>query len=159
MRFVDNYYFKVGDTPDIRIQGDGFANTYGLFVSGSDPNMYPLSLYYPVSGSTSESFYGYPISEFEIPNPLEINFTLPAPSASGFCDIIAVNSCGWSKLTEDANRCSRVLNPYPTNLPEYNSWCVRQYPYLNGLIIANDLNTPTVADYSKEIIYFEEYEI
>jgi hypothetical protein len=62
-------------------------------------------------------------------------------------DIIAVNSCGYGKLTEDSNRCGRVENPYPVNSPEHYSWTVWQFPYLNGLIIA-DFFDPFVIDYT-----------
>ena len=154
LRFVDNYYFKVGDTPTIRLQGDGFNTVYGLFLSGSNPQMYPLTQYYPTSGS-NESFYGYAVDQFNIPSSQEIIFDVPAPSAFGFCDIIAVNQCGWSKLTTDANRCGRVLNPYPTSLPAHYSWCVEQYPYLNGLIISNNLNDNLEINCDEDIIVVE----
>lgn len=154
LKWVDNYYFKVGDTPRIKIQGEGMGGIYGLFLSGSNPQMYPLTQYYPTSGS-DESFYGYAVESFEIPNTQEIIFDMPAPSAFGFCDIVAVNKCGWSKLTVDANRCNRVLNPYPTSLPEHYSWCVEQYPYLNGLIISNNLNDNLEIDCETDIIVVE----
>lgn len=154
LKWVNNYYFKVGDTPNIKIQGEGMGGIYGLFLSGSNPQMYPLTKYYPVSGS-NESFYGYAIDSFEIPNTQEIIFDLPAPSAFGFCDVIAVNKCGWSKLTTDANRCNRVLNPYPTSLPAHYSWCVEQYPYLNGLIISNNLNDNLEITCDEDIIVVE----
>lgn len=154
LRWVDNYYLKTGDSPVITVQGDGFNNTFGLFVSGSSLDMYPLTKYYPISGST-EYFYGYEVNEFESPNSTQITFTLPPPSAIGFCDIIAVNSCGWSKLTTDANRCSRVLNPYPTELPDHYSWCVEQYPYLNGLIVSNNLNDNLEINCEEDIIVVE----
>lgn len=154
LRYVYDYYFKVGDTPNIRITGEGFNGIYGLFLSGSNPDMYPMTTYYPVSGS-NESFNGYAIDEFNIPNPQELTFNMPAPSAFGFCDIIAVNSCGWSKLTEDANRCNRVLNPYPVALPAHYSWCVQQYPYLNGLIISNNLNDNLEISCEDDIIVVE----
>lgn len=154
LKWVSDYYFKTGDTPSITVQGDGLNGLYGMFLSGSNPDMYPLTKYYPVSGS-SQYFEGYAIPEYTSTTPTEVTFVLPAPSAFGFCDIIAVNSCGWSKLTEDANRCSRVLNPYPVNTAEHYSWCVLQYPYLNGLIISNNLNDKLEISSDEDIIVVE----
>jgi hypothetical protein len=56
------------------------------------------------------------------------------------------------QLTVDANRCNRVLNPYPTHMPEHYSWCVEQFPFLNGLIVANVLNNGFTIDCSESII-------
>ena len=94
------------------------------------------------------------IEEFD-KSPNSLTFTLPAPSGLGFIDIIAVNECGWGKLTEDANRCNRVENPYPVTDPEHYNWCVLQFPYLNGLISTHDLNT-AVFDESVQIVELEE---
>ena len=155
LKFVDNYYFRVGDTPIITLQGDGFDGTFALLLSGSNPDMYPLSQYNPVSGSDI-IINGYAVPEFTIPNAQQLTFNLPAPSAFGFCDIIAVNKCGYGQLTVDANRCNRVLNPYPTSVPAHYSWTVDQYPYLNGLIVTNNLNNGFTIDYGMPIIVVDE---
>jgi len=154
LRYVDNYYFKTGDSPTITINGDGFKGNVSLFLSGSDTSMYPMSSYDAPDGTT---FMGYPISTFSMSNnSQQISFSLPPASAIGFIDIIAVNDCGWGKLTTDANRCNRVENPYPVNMPEHYSWCVLQFPFLNGLMVSNDLNDQGVIDTSEDIIVYEE---
>lgn len=155
LRYVDNYYFQTGQTPTINLQGDGFNGTFALFVSGSNPDMYPLSRYNPISGSDI-SFNGYAVSEFNIHNSQSMTFTIPAPSAFGFCDLIAVNNCGYGQLTIDANRCNREVNPYPISVPEHYSWCVNQFPFLNGLVVTNNLNNGSTIDYSLPIIVIDE---
>jgi len=152
LRYIDKYYFKTTDTPTITVEGGGFERVTSLFVSGSDSSMYPMSAYNAPDGSV---FNGYPISEYSIFSPQKLSFDLPAAKVIGFTDIIAVTDCGWSRLTKDANRCSRSENPYPINLPEHYNWCVEQFPYLNGLIITSDLNTPTLIDEEADIIYYE----
>lgn len=155
VRYVAPYSLNVGDTPTIKIQGESYDGTYALFLSGSNPDMYPLSHYDPFSGSnTFPSFYGYSIPEFNIHNSCELTFALPAPSAYGLVDIIAVNSCGYGKLTVDANRCSRVSNPYPPHMPEHYSWCVLQFPFINGLMVSDNLNPETEICEDGQIIEF-----
>jgi Concanavalin A-like lectin/glucanases superfamily len=155
VKFVDPYYLKVGDSPEIKVQGDGFTDTFALFVSGSNPSMYPGSInFYPASsvGNTNLIFNGYNIGSFNIKSPQELTFKLPSPSAFGFVDIIAVNKCGYGQLTVDSNRCAREENPYPVTVPEYYNWCVNQYPYLNGLIVSNDLNELSAIHYDLPIV-------
>ena len=41
-------------------------------------------------------------------------------------------------------------------MPEHYSWCVLQFPYLNGLIISNDLNDDFLIDYNEPVMFFEE---
>lgn len=162
LRYVDEYYFKVGDMPTIKINGEGFNDTFALFVSGSNSDMYPGSVnFYPGSaiGDTDTIFNGFAIREFQIVSPTEIICQIPAAYAMGFVDIIAVNKCGYGQLTVDANRCNKVENPYPIELPEHYSWCVDQFPYLNGLIISNQLNTPTLIDYTLPIVIPDEQTI
>lgn len=155
LRYVDNYYFQAEQTPTINVQGDGFDGTFALFVSGSNPDMYPLSRYNPISGSDA-FFNGYAVPEFTINNPQSLTFTIPAPSAFGFCDIIAVNGCGYGQLTVDANRCNREINPYPVSLPDHYSWCVNQFPYLNGLVVTSNLHNGYVVDYTQPIIVIDQ---
>lgn len=153
LRYVNNYYFKNTDSPIINVEGGGFERVTSLFVSGSDTLMYPMSAYTAPDGTV---FNGYPISQYSILSPQKISFKLPTSNTIGFTDIIAVTDCGWSKLTKDANRCNRVENPYPVTEPEHYNWCVQQYPYLNGLIITNNLNDMGVIDTNEDIIYYEE---
>lgn len=134
LRYVSPYYIVEGQTPKINVNGYSFGTVNAIFLSGSNPAMYPLSTYQPFSALNS--FDGYPVKFFE-KSDNTLSFTLPAASADGFVDIIAVNTCGYGKLTEDSNRCSRVENPYPVDSPEHYSWSIWQYPYMNGLIMAN----------------------
>lgn len=152
LRYVAPYFIKTGDSPTIKLQGYNFESVDSLYVSASN-GMYDLTEYDPLT-SGSVAFKGLLIEEFN-KSPNSLTFTLPAPSGLGFIDIIAVNECGWGKLTEDANRCNRVENPYPVTDPEHYNWCVLQFPYLNGLISTNDLNT-AVLDESIQIISLEE---
>ena len=152
LRYVNDWYFRTGGTPSIVVQGDGFILTNAVFVSGSNPDMYTLSSY-EYYGNT---FKGQMVPEFEIVDAQTISFTLPSPSALGFVDIIAVNECGIGQLTVDANRCSRVENPYKTTQIEYYEWQVLQFPYLNGLIISNEMNGGYVIDYNQQMIYYAE---
>ena len=144
LRYVSPYYIVEGKTPNITLQGYSLNNVNAIFLSGSSDAMYPLNEYKPFSAL--DSFLGYPVKEFQKSDDT-ITFTLPAASGDGFVDIIAVNSCGYGKLTEDSNRCGRVENPYPVNSPEHYSWTVWQFPYLNGLIIA-DFFDPFLIDYT-----------
>lgn len=152
LRFVGNYYFKTSDTPTIKIDGGGFQQVTNLYLSGNNSMMYPSSAFTMPDGTIIN---GYPINDFSLLTPQSLTFTMPTANAAGLVDIIAVNDCGWSKLTKDANRCNRVENPYPVTVPDHYSWCVEQFPYLNGLIISNDLNTPTVIYEDADIIYYE----
>ena len=152
LRYVDNYYFKTSDTPTIRVDGGGFQQVTNLYLSGNNTQMYPMSAFVAPDGT---KFNGYPIPQFSLLSPQSMSIEMPTSNAPGLVDIIAINDCGWSKLTRDANRCNRVENPYPITDPEHYNWCVEQFPYLNGLIISNDLNTPTVIYEDADIIYYE----
>jgi hypothetical protein len=154
LRYVDPYYIIAGRSPEIKLQGFSLNDVQSVFVSGSDPNMYPLTEYQPFSAL--ESFHGYTVENYR-KSPNTLTFTLPAPSAAGFIDIIGVNSCGYGKLTEDANRCGRSENPYPTDNPAHYSWVVSQFPYLNGLIVTNFFD-PLYIDPNENSYQYSEYE-
>jgi hypothetical protein len=154
IRYVNPYYINAESSPTITIQGTGFNDTMAVYVSGSDPDMYPLTFYQP--NTAYDGFYGYLVKDFTPISNEKISFTLPPPSAIGFTDIIVHNSCGIGKLTEDSNRCSRVENPYPIHMPEHYNWCVLQFPYLNGLIITSNINNLETIDCSQQIVIYEE---
>jgi hypothetical protein len=100
VRYVTPNYLTEKSNPTIVIQGFWLQNTVGLFVSGTNPNMYPLTEYKPFSGE--DSFFGYKIDEYTL-SPDSISFVLPPPKTSGFVDIIAVNGCGIGQLTNDSS--------------------------------------------------------
>lgn len=152
IRYASPYYIVEGREPKITIQGYGMGDVNAVFVSGSNDNIYPLTEYSPFTALNS--FYGYPVKEFQ-KSDNSLTFTLPSPSSDGFVDIIAVNSCGYGKLTEDSNRCGRLENPYPINSPEHYSWTVLQYPYLNGLIVTSFLD-PYCINYQDNVYVYEE---
>jgi hypothetical protein len=152
LRYVSPYYIVEGREPTIKLQGYSLGDVNAIFVSGSNPNMYPLTEYQPFTALNS--FFGYPVKEFQ-KDDNTLKFTLPAPSADGFAELIAVNSCGYGKLTEDSNRCGRVENPYPTDSPDHYSWTVLQYPYLNGLIVTSFLD-PYCINYDDNVYVYEE---
>jgi hypothetical protein len=152
LRYVSPYYIVEGQSPTITLQGYSFGDVNGVFVSGSNPMMYPMSTFQPFTAL--DVFSAYPVDQFS-KDDTTITFTLPAPSASGFIDLIAVNTCGYGLLTEDANRCNRVENPYPVDDPNHYTWTVLQFPYLNGLIVA-DFFDPLCIDYhDRQTIYTE----
>lgn len=153
LRYVAPYYIIEGNTPEMKLQGYSMGDVHGIFLSGSNPNMYPLTEYKPFSAL--DSFFGYAVPEFSKSDNL-LNFTLPAASADGFVDIIAVNTCGYGKLTEDSNRCGRMENPYPVDSPQHASWTVAQYPYMNGLIMANFFDPYRINDADMVYQYIEE---
>jgi hypothetical protein len=133
LRYVTSpYYTYAGASPSITIQGYGMGTVNSIFVSGSTPEMYSMSEF----TINDNSVVAFPVSSFT-KSTNSITFNLPPALSSGFVDIIASNSCGYGKLTEDANRCNRLENPYPIDSPEHYSWTVLQFPYLNGLIVSN----------------------
>lgn len=152
VQYVSPYFIVEGQTPKIKLDGYSFGNVNAVFLSGSNPDMYPMNLYQPFSALPA--FSAYPVSYFQ-KTENSLTFNLPPTSADGFLDIILVNSCGYGKLTEDSNRCSRVQNPYPTTSPEHYSWTVSQFPYMNGLIIA-DFFDPYVIDYTDMFYEYSE---
>ncbi len=152
LRYIDNWYLKTGDSFKINIQGDGFALTDAIYLSGNSDDIYPLKEY----EHAGIKFKGYLVPEFDIIDSQHLSFHLPSPSAFGFVDILAINECGIGQLTVEANRCARVLNPYPIDNPEHYNWCVLQFPYLNGLVVSNNLNDNFEIDPNEEIIYFDQ---
>jgi len=154
IRYVNPYYINKETSPKITIQGTGFNDTLAIYVSGSNANMYPLTFYQP--NTAFDGFYGYMVDNFTQISDQKLSFTLPSPSAMGFTDIIVHNKCGIGKLTEDANRCNRVENPYPTNMPDHYNWCVLQFPYLNGLIVTNNFGYVEEIDCLEQIITYDE---
>ena len=157
LKYIHPYYIREETSPTITVQGDGFLNTYSLFVSGND-TVYPeKTAYMPLSAFGDNTvYYGVNVPYFQIDSARQITFELPAPSGFGFIDVFAVTPCGMGQLTVDANRCGRVKNPYSTDSPSYSSWCISQFPFLNGLIVTNDLNNMEEIDCSSQIIYDEE---
>jgi hypothetical protein len=109
LRYVSPYYVSEGETPVIRLQGTHLPHIHSVYISGSDPDMYPLSEYQPLSGQ--ETFYGYSIPSFNSSDNM-LSFTLPAPSAIGFIDVLAVNSCGVGSLIRSASTDS----PYTSGI-------------------------------------------
>lgn len=157
IRWVDPYRLLTNEAPIINLKGTGFNDTFALIVSGSNVNMYGSTEYFPGSAQGDMTpVYGQLVKDFTYIDYNNLSFSLPSPSATGFIDIIAVNLCGYGKLTIGANRCMRMENPYPISVPEHYSWCVDQYPYLNGLIVANELNTINEIDFSKTITVVDE---
>lgn len=152
LRYVAPYYLVEGQTPTIKLQGYSMGDVNAVFVSASNPDMYPHTEYQPFTALNS--FSAYPVPEFSRSDNT-LTFTLPRPSGDGFIDLIAVNSCGYGKLTEDANRCNRVENPYPVDDPEHYSWSALQFPYLNGLIVTNFFN-PWLIEYGEEAYMYSE---
>ncbi len=144
LKYVKPAYAKVGYESQIVLQGTGLGNTEAIYVSGSNPDMYPLTFKQPLTSQAG--FYGYLVEEFNQISPTEVSFTLPAPSGFGLMDILLVNGCGIGKLTRDANRCNRVENPYPPHMPEHDIWCVLQFPYLNGIMVSNNFVTNDICD-------------
>lgn len=154
LRYVSPYYVVEGQSPTIKLQGYSFGDVNGVFLSGSNPAMYPMSTFQPFTAL--DVFDAYPVENFT-KDDTTITFTLPPPSASGFVDIIAVNTCGYGLLTEDANRCNRAENPYPVDDPNHYTWTVLEFPYLNGLIIA-DFFDPLCIDMHDRQTYYSEGE-
>jgi hypothetical protein len=136
IKYVNPYFVNKGTMPQITIQGTGFNDTLAIYISGSNPDMYPSTFHQP--NTAFGGFEGYLVNEFSQISEQKLSFTLPAPSAMGFADIIVYNKCGVGKLTEGVDRTSRVENPYPANMAEHDNWSVLQFPYLNGLIISNN---------------------
>jgi hypothetical protein len=109
MKFVAPYYVKDGTSPFITVTGYSFHDTIGVYVSGSNSEMYPASTFQPFSGL--DSFHAFPVEQF-VKSSNKLSFFLPSPNSSGFIDIIAVNSCGYGSLTED----SATYAPYTSGL-------------------------------------------
>jgi hypothetical protein len=132
LRFVSPYYIKEGTSPIINITGYSFHDTIGVYVSGSNSEMYPLCSFTPFSAF--DSFNGYPVNEFSKSLNF-LSFSLPPPSSSGFIDIIAVNTCGYGILTED----SATYYPYASgliSLVNYPLTCTIVY---GGLLLDDDI--------------------
>lgn len=141
LRYIQPYNVKIEETPSIKIQGDGFLNTYAIFVSGNN-QMYPNKQdYVPLSAFGDDTIYqGILVEDFIINSSQELTFNLPAPYATGLIDVFAITPCGMGQLTIDSNRINRVENPYSINMPEYYTWQVSQFPFYKGLIVNDQLN-------------------
>lgn len=113
IRYVVPEYITKTSSPKITIQGLWIPNTIGVFVSGSNPEMYPLTEYKPFSGASS--FFGYKIDEYEA-SSTSIKFNLPTPAENGFVDVIAVNSCGIGTLTNDSSEYSYYSAGIPVSI-------------------------------------------
>lgn len=147
LRYIYPYIVTESTTRKLKLQGSGFTDTMQLYASGNSDLIYPDStVYYPNTADTSFSVVGVPITSYELISFNEIVFNLPAPHYSGLVNIIAANQCGVGKLTTDANRTSRLENPYSPDMDEYNSWTVEQFPYINGVLVYADYYSPTAVD-------------
>ena len=154
IRYVSPYYVRSNEERKIRLQGTGFAGIESIYVSGSDVDMYPLTQYEPTTAQ--DPFYGYMVPSFSAISFNELQFILPAPSANGFIDVIAVNSCGYGQLTVDADRSDRVENPYPVGHANYDAWSVLQFPYLNGIIVSANYSDVYSLDMSQSVVVVDE---
>lgn len=153
LRYVSPHYLIEKQSPKITVKGYSLGSTESIYLSSSNPNMYPSTEYRPFTGLPS--FFAFPVENFQKSDNV-LSFTIPAPSAHGFVDIIAVNSCGYGKLTQDANRCGRMENPYPTTSPDHYNWVVKQFPYLNGLIVSNYFDPYLIDNTDVVYQYFDE---
>lgn len=137
---------------EIILQGKMFNYVTDLFVSGG-PGVYPmmpsgLSLssiaaltgshmmeYNLASGQRISAYYpafsGVRVGEWEIDSDNLITFTLPVPVSAGYIDVIAWDEAGYGRLTQDAIRTT--INPYPSSMPEYNTWVGWQHPSISGI--------------------------
>lgn len=128
LRFVAPYYVKEGTNPTITLKGYTFHDTIGVFVSGSNTEMYPLCTIQPFSAL--DSFQAYPVDQF-YKSLNSLSFTLPSPSSSGFIDIIAVNTCGYGILTQDAS----TYYPYASGLISLMSYPLTCTTVYEGIIL------------------------
>jgi len=113
VRYVIPEYITKTSSPKITIQGFWLQNTVGVFVSGSNPDMYPLTEYKPFS--EEDSFFGYKVDNYENSSS-SIKFTLPNPNENGFVDVIVVNSCGIGNLADDSSEYSFYSGGIPVNI-------------------------------------------
>lgn len=102
---------------DVNILGN-FLNTKAVLVSGNNPEMFPLSSfdYFP-DNENFPWFDGYPVDKF-VSFPNYLNITVE-PSAIGNMNIVVVNDCGYSILTEDM---TGNQNPYDSDTVWYSEW-------------------------------------
>lgn len=123
---------QLNDITDIFLSASDISMFGGLPVSSID--IFPESDIYP-------AFSGIVVDSFTVDDSLfnKISFDLPVLSAAGKLDIIVVNSCGYSKLSED-RRLIDIDNPYNPSHDLYEPWNKMNDPFNGGIeVIKTDL--------------------
>lgn len=128
-----------GRTEQLTIEG-WFPKVTDIFLSASDPNMFindSVSAFDIFEGDTSfPEFSGILVRTYDHPidTPHNITFDIPILSGNGYLDIIVVNSCGYSKLSQDRRTLESCCeNPYNVSHTLYEVWNSLQDPFLSGV--------------------------
>jgi hypothetical protein len=115
------------DVTDIFLSADSLTMFVGNSMSSID--VFPDNPAYP-------AFNGIVIPKFvRTTEPIDtLTFDVPQLSGSGCVDVIVVNPCGYSKLSEDRRTIESCCeNPYNMAHPLYDSWESLQDPFECGV--------------------------
>lgn len=133
----DDEYGLFGRTSQIELIGK-FINITDIFLSASDPNMLVNNEMSSIDIFESDQypkFNGFLLKSFKVPsNFSSLIIDVPKLSGDGRLDVIVVNPCGYSKLSED----KKILlpldeNPYNPSHELYNTWISIQDPFVGGI--------------------------
>lgn len=134
----------LGRTETLTIEGQ-LNDITDIFLSASDITMFgdlPVSAIDIFDGDTEfPAFTGLVIESFKPieGDPNKLTFDLPIFIDRGKVDIIVVNSCGYSKLSED-RRIITGENPYNLGHPLHRAWKKMNDPFAGGIeVIKTDL--------------------
>lgn len=128
----------IGRTEEMTIEG-WFPNINDIFLSASDPTMFVggVSSFDIFDGDTTyPEFDGVLVQSYlhPIDDQHKITFDVPILSGGGYLDVIVLNSCGYSKLTDDRRTLESCCeNPYNVSNPLHDSWESLQDPFLSGV--------------------------
>lgn len=130
---------RVGRTETLTINGQ-FIDVTDVFLSASDPSMFETESVSSIdifNGSSQfPKFNGVLVKKFEYKTGqvTKISFDLPVIIEAGYIDVIVVNSCGYSKLSQDRRKLENTMdNPYNSSHPLYSSWNRLHDPFINGI--------------------------
>lgn len=129
----------VGNTEHLTIQG-WFPNITDVFLSASNPDMFvnhtPSAIDIFDGSETYPEFTGIVVDKRvqEAGDYTTITFDVPSLRGNGYLDVIVVNPCGYSKLTNDRRYMTDCCeNPYNVSHPLYDDWENLRDPFSSGI--------------------------
>ena len=121
--YSNRWLATIGASGSVELYGNMLDYTNSIYLSGNNSMFGTTYTINPFLTSKSLSA-GYPALSGVIPafnytiqNDNKLTVTYPAPSATGFFDIIVINDAGYTKLSVDS----------------YNPNLSTQYPYISGI--------------------------
>lgn len=140
LKFTDRSFFRVGDKPRIKLQGEGFQSMKNVYLSADNLEMFPHREYI----IDDEKIMAYQVPSFTTKGTVELFVDVPLLSSDGLFNVIATNNCGKGDLISDSTSIKIVADnlPFPIYIHK---------PYHHGITVSPISSINALIEYNEEI--------